>query len=114
MKHEIKKVSKIVDELMEFCFLYSASKVDISVENKGDRFEITAHVDKIDCCDEKVNRLRELLNVQRQSEIEEYYWQLAGEDERNGEYNLVGMMVDEADVKYTHPSLTIKLVRYVR
>ncbi|QGU96597.1 hypothetical protein GOM49_17225 [Clostridium bovifaecis] len=112
MRHEVKKVSKIVDELIEFCFLHSTEKVNVTVENKKDRFEIIAHSDNVNCSDEKVERLKELLSVQRQNEIEEYYWQLAGEDEHNGEFSLVGMMVDEAEVKFTCPSLTIKLVRY--
>lgn len=114
MKHEVKKVSKIVDELIEFCFLHATEKVSVTVENKEDRFEILAHSDNVNCSNEKVERLKELLNVQRQNEIEEYYWQLAGEDEHNGEFSLVGMMVDEAEVKFTCPSLTIKLVRYKR
>lgn len=112
MKHEIKKVSKIVDELIEFCFSHSTEKVAVTLENKKDKFEIIAHCDNIDCNDEKIERLRELLSVQRQNEIEEYYWQLAGEDEHNGEFCLVGMMVDEAAVDYKCPALTIKLIRY--
>ncbi|SHH52647.1 hypothetical protein [Clostridium grantii] len=112
MRHEVQKISKIVDEIINFCFLNSSKKVNISIENTDDAFIIITESDQINHSTKKIDQIKELLNVQRQTEMEEYYWQLAGEDIKGGELNLVGMMVDEVDIEFKPPSLKIKLVRY--
>lgn len=112
MKHEVQKISKIVDEIINFYFLNSSKKVNISIEDKDDVFIIIAESNHVNCSVDKIEQIKDLLNVQRQSEIEEYYWQLAGEDVGGGELNLVGMMVDEVNIEFTPPSIKIKLVRY--
>jgi hypothetical protein len=112
MKHEVQKISRIVDEIINFCFLNSSQKVNISIESTDDTFIIIAESDRIDRSAKKIEQIKELLNVQRQTEMEEYYWQLAGEDIKGGELNLVGMMVDEVDIEFKPPALKIKLVRY--
>ncbi|WP_461205627.1 hypothetical protein [Clostridium sp. DL1XJH146] len=112
MRHEVQKVAKIVDEIINFCFLNSSKKMNISIEDKEDAFIIVAESHQVDCSIEKIERIKDLLNVQRQREMEEYYWQLAGEDIKGGELNLVGMMVDEVFIEFKCPSFKIKLVRY--
>lgn len=112
MKYEIQKISKIVEELIDFFYSHSTKKVNISLDDTGDVFIIEVQSDKVICSDNKIKKLRELLNVQRQREIEEYYWQLAGSDLEGDEYNLVGMMVDEAEIDFNDSFLKIRLVRY--
>ena len=112
MKIEIKKVSKIVSELINFCLNNSSKKVEVSVEDKKDRFEIIIKTNNINCTDEQIEYIDELLNVTRQSEVEEYYWQLTGEDYKDQEISLVGMMVDESIIKWEKPLIEIKLIRY--
>jgi len=112
MKHEIKKISKIVDELMTFCFQHECHDMTISVTDKPDYFKIKMIVDNIDVADERVVHLEELLNGGRQLEMEEYCWELAGESDQDTELCLVGMMIDKAEVQYEGNSLSIKLYRY--
>lgn len=112
MNIEIKKVSKIVSELLNFCLNNSSKKVEICVEDKGDKFEIIFKTNSTCCTDEEIKYIEELLNVTRESEIEEYYWQLTGEDYEDQEISLVGMMVDEATIKWEKPLIEIKLIRY--
>ena len=40
----------------------------------------------------------DVLNIQRQSEVEEFYWELMGDDLHGDELFLVGSMVDRATV----------------
>jgi len=112
MKYDIQKISKIVEEIIDFFYSHSAKKVNISIEDTKDAYIIEVQSNNIICSSDKVKKLKELLSVQRQREMEEYYWQLAGSDIEGDEYNLVGMMVDEAYTDYKEPSLKVKLVRY--
>lgn len=112
MKYEIQKISKIVEEIIDFFYSHSTKKVNISIEETQDSFIIEVQSDHINCNSDNVKRLKDLLNVQRQREMEEYYWQLAGNDLDGDEYNLVGMMIDESYIDYIAPSLKVKLVRY--
>nr|WP_312576761.1 hypothetical protein [Sedimentibacter sp.] len=112
MKYEIQKISKIVEEIIDFFYSHSTKKVNISIEETKDSFIIEVQSDHIICSNDNANQLKDLLNVQRQREMEEYYWQLAGNDLDGDEYNLVGMMVDESYVDFKNPSLKVKLVRY--
>ena len=111
MKHEIRRISKILDELITFCFLHGTKDMDISIKNHEDYFKIKINTDTIDCSDEKVIRLKELLDYPRQEEMEEYYWELAGECDFDTELSLVGMMVDKAEVHFEGSSLSITLYR---
>lgn len=111
MKNEIIKVTKIVDELIDFYFVNSAKKVNISVEETKDSFIIEIESDNIRCDEEKIQNFKDLIDIQRQREMEEYYWQLAGTSLDGEEYNLIGMMVDESIVEYNCPRLKITLIR---
>ena len=51
------------------------------------------------------------LNIQRQHEIEEYYWNLLGEYETDNQLSIIGMMIDKAEVTFNNNILNIKLVR---
>lgn len=111
MKNEIIKVTKIVDELIDFYFVNSAKKVSISIEETKDAFIIEIETDNIKCNEKKIQDFKDLIDIQRQREMEEYYWQLAGTSLDGEEYNLIGMMVDESVIEYDCPKLKIKLIR---
>ncbi|MTI49734.1 MAG: hypothetical protein FH761_18030 [Firmicutes bacterium] len=112
MKHEVKKISKIIDELVTFCLLHGTNSMNISIENSEEYFKISISGDSIDCKDKRVKKLKQLLSGPRQTEIEEYYWELAGENDRDTELCLVGAMIDKAEVNYDEKDLSITLYRY--
>lgn len=112
MNHEIKKISKIIDELATFCLLHGAKLMNMSIENNEDYFKITLDIDNIDSTNKRVKRLEELLNCPRQSEMEEFYWELTGESDHDSELSMVGMMVDKAKLEYVGNSLKMILYRY--
>jgi hypothetical protein len=111
MKYEIQKISRIVDVVIDFFMTHSSSKINISIEDAPDRYIIVIQSENINCNPEMANKLNRLLNVQRQREIEEYYWQLGGNDVEGDEINLIGMMVDEAIIENNCPSIKITLIR---
>ncbi|MEA3422307.1 MAG: hypothetical protein U9Q80_00610 [Bacillota bacterium] len=112
MKHEIKKISKIIDELVTFFFKNDADEVDIKIK-KNEKNIIIKIVDYNTCfSEEDIECITKLLCAQRQHEIESYYWQLAGEVDSDSELILVGAMIDEAKVEIIDKNLCIELTRY--
>ena len=61
--------------------------------------------------DIELYNLKKILNTNRQHEVEEYYWNLGGECELEGELSLVGMMIDKAEISYNDSILSIKIYR---
>lgn len=111
MHHEVKKISKIVDELMTFFLKEDTNEVDFNIKRESGKsiISITDYNTRFD--DESIEQISETLNVQRQLEIEAYYWQLCGETDCDDELLLVGAMVDEAYVEKNNGNLVIRLVR---
>ncbi|MEN1759203.1 hypothetical protein AAIG11_01835 [Anoxynatronum sibiricum] len=58
-----------------------------------------------------LDQLNELLNTPRQPELEEYYWGLLGGNDTRQELNLLGSLVDCADVSYDLQKLSITVFR---
>ncbi|MFA5523891.1 MAG: hypothetical protein WDA24_06005 [Tissierellales bacterium] len=112
MNFEIKKVSKILSEMVTYALMGDAKIIDVSIENNGDMFRILINARNINRTLESINGLREQLNSPRQRAAEEYYWELAGDSDTGTELSLVGMMTDKAIVEYKDNNLYIELHRY--
>ncbi len=111
MKHEIKKVTHIINELLTMLLLRGAENIDVSIKHVEDYTEIELIHHQCKCDDQFIETLRYNLNTQRQFEVEGYYWQLVGEDESGDELHLVGAMIDEAHVELKGNDLHIHLKR---
>ncbi|WP_125154802.1 hypothetical protein [Clostridium rectalis] len=113
MKNENNKVLKMVSELMGFCYRISSHKFNMDVDNFENKTILTlvAYVNNLDTT--TLDKAKDLLTSPRLHELEEYYWNLPGDDLYTSELNLVGMMCDKADIKYEdNKFLTITLIRY--
>lgn len=111
MRHEMKKIGRIVDELMTLLLNEDTDEVDLNIRVDPDQAVITI-IDRVTRCDDgDCRRLERILGAPRQHEIETYYWQLAGESDVGNELVLVGAMVDEAKVWLEEGDLHIRLVR---
>jgi hypothetical protein len=114
MKHINQRNIRIVDELMSFCYKYGASKLEIEVDSKKNEIIIIvkAHVKHFP--KETLVLANNLLSAPRCREMEEYYWNLSGDDDTDTELTLIGMMTDEAEVNYINEKLLeIKLKRLI-
>lgn len=112
MIHEISKISKMVEIILNYYLSNSAKNINFTVREELDKYIIDVRGDIKDCDKEQLYDLKRLLNVQRQREMEEYYWQLSPNSKELGQINLVGMMTDEAIIEYNFSILKIKLVRF--
>lgn len=111
MRHEMKKLSKMVDELTTFCLEHQADDVQIQIKNLPDREVIIVKAYRMKDIDAAVNALTGFLSYPREHEMEEYYWELTGEADHREELGLVGCMIDEARIDYDSEKIYIELVR---
>lgn len=111
MKFTIEKNIRILDELITYFNKQGNTEfhIDMKKEDEQHYFCISGFVEHL--TQEEVKSLEEVLNMPRQHEIEEYYWQLGGEISFDNELTLVGMMIDKANVTYEDKILTISVIR---
>ncbi|MGL4362140.1 MAG: hypothetical protein ACRCSG_02540 [Cellulosilyticaceae bacterium] len=114
MRHEFKKVSRIIDELTTFFLEHEAKEVDFKISVKKDREIINIEASPINNMRKIIEELQHVLSCPRESEIEEYYWELAGECDYSAdstELSLIGMMIDSANIDYDEEHISLELVR---
>ncbi len=110
MNSEFKKLGKIADELVTYILQKNSRHVnfDISVSPK-----ISKLVLRFDTCSETIEELLfETLSQERNIGMEEYAWELLGENDSSRELNLVGMCIDDVTVDHDGEETTITLYRY--
>ncbi|TCT12140.1 hypothetical protein EDC18_11439 [Natranaerovirga pectinivora] len=111
MKHSNKRVCKIIDELTTFLLMIGATDIDVNVKNRKEDYMITIKSDYRKGEDKKIERLIKGVTSPKQEEIEEYYWELTGESDVEAELNLIGIMIDKAEVNVTADLIEIELYR---
>lgn len=112
MSHDMRKVAKILDELTTYFLIIGVKKIKSSIENKKEYFKIKFKLYDYDFKNNKILKLLEYLSYDREKEMEEYYWELAGESDRDTELSLIGIMTDDVDVEIEESKMTITLIRY--
>jgi hypothetical protein len=112
MKHEVKKIMKIADEVMTVCmFKYQPDKSDFTAARCESGYDLIFRFSGVSLRDDDVAYLRDKLSADRNPELEDYYWQLAGEIENSNELYLVSLMSDLSEVSYDGDTLSIHLSR---
>lgn len=109
--HENLKVQKIAGEIFLFCHRLKANHINIDLKNFEDKYELCAKCDYDSSCIDQLEVLRRYLSVERQEEIEGYYWELTGNYTDDTALSIVGMMTDNAEISYNDEEVTIKLTR---
>lgn len=104
-------ITRIVDEMITCLFHLDAKNIDINYKDEDDCYIITF---KCDYCKDKqplIYRMVKYINMERQEEMESYYWELAGQYNKDTELTLVGMMTDEAKVYFDDNRVEVLLIR---
>ncbi len=112
MKFKFEKNMRIIADLIAYCHKLGAVDyhVDMSLGKEVSVYQISCPIATISL--EKLEELCENLNAPRQHEIEQNYWGLSGDmDTGQTELELVGMMVDEANITYENGTLSIVVRR---
>ena len=97
MEQSMKRMSKIIGELVRFFFHIGSSGIHMDLRKMGDGYVLVL---KSDFLPEKRSEVEELKQIFETAEknvgIEEIYWELAGEDYggNDSELQLIAQMVD--------------------
>ncbi len=111
MRHVRRRISKMVDELINYMLSIEASDININISEIDNFYVISL---KSNFSEEKSNKIEKLvkaLNSPKTEEIEEYYWELAGESETGTELYLLAMMVDKSEIHIVGNTLDLKLYK---
>lgn len=111
MNFKIEKNLKIITELMSFCYHFSAKDITVNIKTIDNTSNIVLDAIIKDFPKDDYDNLIQALSIPRQHEVEQYYWHLGGESEFDCELSLVGMMVDNTNIKYENDRLHIELQR---
>ena len=111
MKYQFERNLKIINELMTYLHKLGAKDIDVQLRkiDSSTAFHIWGKINNIDS--DELDNLTNILNTHRQHEIEEYYWNLGGESEAEGELARVGMMIDKAEITYSNNILSFEILR---
>lgn len=109
MSHNKMKTIKLASELMAFFFDRGINDINLKIEliNGNSIICISGMVENLPS--EIIEKTDTRLNTPRQTQVEEYYWELLGESESSGELSLAGMLTDKAEVTYKNDIFKIKL-----
>ncbi|WP_300382167.1 hypothetical protein [Clostridium sp.] len=111
MKFKFEKNLKIINELMTYLHKLGSNDIHVNMCIEEDSTIFILWGKTPDLNEENLNILVNALNIQRQHEIEEYYWNLLGEYETDNQLSIIGMMIDKAEVTFNDNILNIKLQR---
>ncbi|HRX26242.1 MAG TPA: hypothetical protein P5219_05485 [Aminivibrio sp.] len=99
MVHEHERVVRLVSELQNFLFSMGAVEIRTEILETTDRFNVFIKGNTRGNICTKLEKLRKLLKMPRQTSMEEELWLLAGSVDYDTELSLVGMMTDSAEVR---------------
>lgn len=97
----IKKISKIVDEITTFYLENSAKDVNVSVRIREEGVYIITSGKDPSISEDELKEIEKNINTKnREAEMEEYYWSLAGEGPSSENLSIVAVLVDTAGITY--------------
>lgn len=100
MKHNKQRITRIVEELMNYFFYLGATNISVNVNEDEKKYTIFFKCNCGSCAKDKIEEISRLLKCGKNEEMEEYYWALTGECDSDSELSLIGMMVDESKIDF--------------
>lgn len=112
MKHTRQRNTRIAEELILLSYKFGAKDINLNIKHIDDKTIIQIEANNVTITEETLESIKNLLNVPRSSEMEEYYWNLTGESDIDCELALIGLMTDSAQIDLIDRNiLKIKLYR---
>lgn len=113
MTHEEKKTAKIVEELTIFFFALGAREINSRIEKEEGQAVITFESDYDSRYADKLKRLDQYLNGEKNDGLEDIYWGLAGSGDpgESSQLLLLGMMVSRAEVEVGEKRVRLRLYK---
>lgn len=113
MVHEEKKVGKIIEELTMFFFAIGADKIQTGIEKSDKQVIIEFKANYNPAYADRVERLSQFLNEEKNEGMEDIYWELAGSGDpgESSQLLLIGMMIDKAEIEHGENCVKLKLYK---
>lgn len=113
MTHEEKKTAKIVEELTMFFFALGAKEIHSQIEKQERQAVITFTSDYDSQYANKLKKLDQYLNGQKNDGLEDIYWGLAGSGDpgETSQLLLLGMMIERAEIEIEEKMVRLKLYK---
>lgn len=113
MVHEEKKVGKIIEELTMFFFAIGADKIQTGIEKSDKQVIIEFKANFNPEYADRVERLNQFLNEEKNEGMEDIYWELAGSGDpgETSQLLLIGMMIEKADVCVRETEVELRLYK---
>ena len=110
MLHQKQKVTRLLDELLQYVLQAEPQKVTIEIEDLGDRVQISVAETGARKSVEECYQAECFLNAPQRSELQDYYSGLAGEESMGPcDLRIVRMMVDGGCIEPTESGLQISV-----
>lgn len=112
MKHEKMRIAKITDEIINFLYSIGAKEITINLKELDDEYQMLYKSDYENISKKKLDQMiHTCKRCKKRNEMEEFYWELLGEDDGTAELSLVRMMIDKITIDIEDDHLEMKLIR---
>lgn len=112
MKHTRQRNMRIAEELILLSYKFGAEDINLNIKHMNNQTIIQIEANYVEINEETIESIKNLLSIQRSSEMEEYYWNLTGESDIDCELTLIGLMTDSAEIELVDGNiLKIKVYR---
>lgn len=113
MKREKMRIIKITDEIINFLYSIGAEEIDIKLKSDQEKHILVFSADYIEITQVKMDQLIHVCeHSEKKGEVEEFYWELLGDAEKNSELSLVELMIDDVSIDITDDTIRIQLERF--
>lgn len=113
MRDEIKKTTKMIDEVTTFFLHKYKCETHIHIVSGKKEHEIRFLFKDLKLDEKTMAKLVKKIKADRDPSLTSYYWQLTGEIEGSDELSLIGMMCDDVQFEQREDGLALTLRRKV-
>lgn len=111
MKHLRQRNISLLSEFTSYLVNIGCDDIHIDFSTKDNAITISFSTLNKNLTEKNITKLKTLLDTPRREDIEEYYWELNGNDNFYSELSLIGMMIDDCEVSYIDNILNVSLIR---
>jgi len=108
MRNARRKSEHVLHELVAYAHRHGMDDMRIHLSNSSHGFELELE-GNVPCRPDDLEALKQALNAPRQPELEGYYYELLGSGRDGREFQLIGAMVEHAEVKCEQGCLRISV-----
>lgn len=108
-KKETQIITKIIRELTLFFMMHGYNTYQMDVDMQKTIAYLTFKINHLDT--DILKRLQEKILREREMEVETYGWELLGEGDAKSELEVVGLLIDDLEVRQTSKTTILKFVR---